>query len=197
MSHRSTGVHLHSVMNWAVTSVWECCGAILSHSVRLIAQWRCGVWMGAAGMAPSEANRPQGQKGRVGLCLGYIWTAGCPLSAGVRARLSWKSSCHFCCCEMPVSLPQAPTSESTELFKTRENYSSSVFCLAAVIRLAVLGEMFHSKPIVTVTANHNQMFFSPKPYQCQHSAVTTYKSVSGHMRTCLRANKSYKLSTKT
>lgn len=51
----------------------------------------------AAGMAPSEANRPHGQRGHMGLCLGYIWAAGCPLSTSVGARVSWKSSCHICC----------------------------------------------------------------------------------------------------
>lgn len=63
VSHRSTGVHLHSVMNRTVQSAWGCCGAAVSCSDRLIAQWSHGEPGWAAGTAPSEAKRPQGQKG--------------------------------------------------------------------------------------------------------------------------------------
>lgn len=94
VSHRFTGMHLHSVMNWTVTSVWECCSATLSHCDRLIAQWRCG----AAGMAPSEAKQALG----AGLWGGWGRVCG-PLFRvhldSIWARLSWKSSCHFCCYE--------------------------------------------------------------------------------------------------
>lgn len=80
----------HLCGNAAVPLCPTATGSLLSEDVE--SGW-------AAEMAPSEANRPHGQTGHVGLCLGCIWAAGCPLSAGVRARLSWKSSCHFCCKE--------------------------------------------------------------------------------------------------
>lgn len=57
-------MHLHGAMNRTVQSVCGCCGAAVSCSDRLVAQWSHGEPGWAAGTAPSEANRPRGQKGR-------------------------------------------------------------------------------------------------------------------------------------
>lgn len=69
-------------------SVEDGCDATLSHW--LVARRTCGESDWAAGMAPSEDNKPQGQREHVELYLGYIWIASCPPCASLLRRTQLK-----------------------------------------------------------------------------------------------------------
>ena len=95
VSHRCTGVHLQSVMNGAVASVWE----RGSHSEWLFAPWRWGVWMGGSIIWGWRASGAEGSM--------WDWVQGTTRQLavlGARAGLSWKSSCRFCCNKCYVCL---------------------------------------------------------------------------------------------
>lgn len=80
-----------------VKCVWECCGATLSRSDRLIAHWRME---SLDGQQEWHHLRLRGLRDRGGVWDSVKSTSGQPAvlyQLVCWAKLSWKSSCLFCC----------------------------------------------------------------------------------------------------